>query len=112
MTLRITNNSHSVFHVHVQEKYISGDASNPVAGTVKWNSANQCLQVYTGICWTDYVQECELSLSADFQDICKWARNKMAQEQQLQQRMKTNPALRHAYEQFQLLDILTQEETS
>ena len=44
------------------------------------------------------------------EDAIRWTLEKMSEERNLKDRMEKHPALKDAYEKFQLMDILCKEE--
>lgn len=91
-------------------RWIGGKKDNPATGMVRWDIDKQCLQVYTGDMWADYVQDFELTVHPEFQSIVEWARAKMIEEEDLKKKLEKYPGLKDAWEQFKTLEALAHEE--
>jgi hypothetical protein len=89
--------------------YVNQNISNPAQGMVRvWGSD---LQVYDGASWVNISSSyATVELDAEAQNAIDWAKRKMHEEQDLKARMEQHPGLKHAYEQFKIMDILTLEE--
>ena len=75
--------------------------SNPSAGMVRYNGNNQSMEVYDGTSWLQFNHgHASIDLSANANAAIAWAMNKMAEEAELQELVKTHPAIRAAYEAF------------
>ena len=89
--------------------YVNPNASNPIQGMLRVNGAD--MQVFDGTTWismsTSYAT---VGLDPTTQEVIDWARRKMQEEKNLHKRIEKHPGLRQAYEQFQIMDILTLEE--
>lgn len=83
------------------------NSNTPIDGMLRYNGSD--LEVYDGNCWLRISQTFNVELDSHTSSIVSWAQRKMLEEHQLQERLKNNPALAHAWEQFKILDILTQE---
>ena len=88
--------------------YAYPGADNDV-GTVRWNSAVNEYQVWNGGTWQN-VPNALVDLSREFRELLDWARDYREKEQRTQQLIKTNPALRDAYEKFLVTKALCFEQ--
>ena len=80
-------------------------SNNTLVGQVRYNGANQNMEVYDGMTWmTMNSSYPTINLSPDVQATINWARAKMAEESRLENLAKDNPTLRDA------LDALRQAE--
>jgi len=84
------------------------DLNRPSAGMLRYNGHN--LEAYDGSSWLSVGQHASVQLDAEAQILLDWARKKMQQERELDDRMKNHPGLKDAYEKFKIMDILTLEE--
>lgn len=80
------------------------------AGTMRWNTAGQQMEVFDGSTWITINQNITLGMTWTAEEAIRWAGEKMKEEQDLKQRMEKNPGLKDAYEKFQIMDILTKED--
>jgi len=110
MTTKVFSIDPNLFVESQNSFWIGGDSSNPVSGTVRWNTTNQCMQIYTGSVWQDYVQNYNVGLTHTVREIVEWARKKMQEEELLKEKIKQHPGLKDAYEKFRLTEILVTEE--
>jgi hypothetical protein len=84
------------------------DLSRPSAGLVRYNG--NTMEVYDGNNWLSISSHAEVQLDPEIRRVVDWARIKMAEEHDLQRRLKQHPGLRDAYEKFKVMDVLTLEE--
>ncbi len=81
------------------------------AGQVRYNTANQCMEVFDGGMWQAIGNSVsQVGLSPEAEHILDWAREKMLEELDLKRRMEQHPGLKDAYEKFKIMDALTLEE--
>lgn len=90
--------------------YVYGDPGNSLAGQVRFNLSNQKLETYTGYSWVCISWDLSVNLSQDVKDIIQWAKNKMQQDKELEDKMNKFPDLRDAYEKFRVLEASVYEE--
>lgn len=83
-------------------------------GAVQWNGNAKRFEVSTGSSWTPIDQRVTLNTDNNLIQCINWVKEKMVEENQLQEKAKNNPALadllRHQNEikeQIKLVDILT-----
>jgi hypothetical protein len=89
--------------------YVSQNVNNPIQGMIRINGTD--MQVFDGSTWMNLSSSyATVGLDAPTEQVIIWARRKMAEEADLQQRMEKHPGLRQAYEQFRIMDVLTLEE--
>ena len=87
-------------------------ANGQSAGQLRYNTSLQQVEVYDGVAWIMLSQNANVGLSYEAEEVLRWAGYKMREEDALKKRMEKHPGLKDAYEKFQLMDILTKEETS
>lgn len=88
--------------------YISNNGQS--AGTVRWNTSGQQMEVFDGIIWHSVNQNVNIGMTWTAEEAIRWASEKMAEERALKERIEKHPGLKDAYEKFQIMDILTKEE--
>jgi hypothetical protein len=89
-------------------QYISNNGQS--AGTVRWNTSGQQMEVFDGSTWISINQNITIGMTWTAEEAIRWATEKMTEERNLKQRMDNHPGLKDAYEKFQMMDILTKEE--
>lgn len=72
---------------------------NNAVGTVRWNSLVNNYQVWDGGSWHN-VPTTMVDLSQELRELLAWVRDYRDKEQHMQELIKTNPALKDAYEKF------------
>ena len=89
--------------------YVNQNTANPIQGMIRvWGTD---MQVFDGNNWNTFSSSyATVSLEPVTMEAIEWARKKMLEEKDLQQRMERHPGLKSAYEQFKVMDILTLEE--
>lgn len=79
--------------------YINNYSSAMGVGDVRFNTSNQSLQVYDGNAWQDLQGGYPMiGLSTEAESLLDWAREKRAEEYEMHEMVKTNEAVRIAYE--------------
>lgn len=108
----IKNLTSSSTHITVSSPYSPNIYNNgqTSVGNVRFNPANQMMEVYDGNMWQVISSGATVGLTYEADDAIRWALKKMREEEDLKQRMEKNPGLKDAYEKFQIMDILTKEE--
>ena len=85
-------------------------ANGQSAGQMRYNTSLQQIEVYDGISWIMLSQNASVGLSYEAEEVLRWAGYKMREEDDLKKRMEKYPTLKHAYEQFKMVEILVHEE--
>ena len=80
------------------------------AGQIRYNTSLQQVEVYDGSVWIMLSQNVSVGLSYEAEEVLRWAGYKMREEDDLKKRMEKYPTLKHAYEQFKMIEILVHEE--
>ena len=79
-------------------------------GEMRYNSTSNVMEYCNGVAWvtvpTSYVT---FSLDPNVCAIIEWAKKKMIEES-LQSKLAKYPSIKAAYDQFKMLDALTNEE--
>lgn len=88
--------------------YISPGAQS--AGMTRYNTSTQNMEVYDGNAWLTMSSSPSVSLDVNTLEVISWARTKMDEERNLKELMKQHPGLRDAYEKFELMKALCQDE--
>lgn len=97
---------------------VSGGTSNPYispgavgAGMVRWNSNMNCMEVSDGNSWKLLTAgSASIGLSGEAEMLLDWAREKRAEEQQMQEMMDKYPALKKARDNYDLIWNLVKDE--
>jgi len=90
--------------------YVNGYSGAQGVGNMRYNTSMQKMEVFDGNNWMQLnMSSPSIGLSGVAQSAIDWAFNKMNEESALKARMERHPGLRQAYEQFQIIDILTKE---
>lgn len=79
------------------------------AGQVRMNLQTQCFEVFDGMTWVNVTTTATVDLSMSANDAIAWARQKMQEERELQQKMDKHPSLKAAFEQFKIVEALVNE---
>lgn len=81
-----------------------------MAGQLRMNTVGQNVEVYDGTTWHVMSHPASVSLSPESENIMNWARQKMAEENQLKAKMEKYPTLKSAYEQYKMVEALVYED--
>lgn len=81
-------------------------------GQMRWDTVNNQLLVFDGSNWVAVPSaHATIGLSTEAEQALTWAIKKQKEEQDLKQLLERSPALRDAYEKFQIVKTLVNEET-
>ena len=80
------------------------------AGNVRWNIMTQQMEVSDGNNWINISQNASIGLSWTADEAIRWAGEKMKQERELKAKLEKYPTLKHAYEQYKIIEALVHEE--
>jgi len=80
------------------------------AGMLRYNTQNNQLEVYDGNRWLAFGGTSTVGLSPEAEEILRWGREKLREEQELEQLMKDHPGLRDLHEKFTLMKALVARE--
>lgn len=78
--------------------YIS--SSSLSAGQVRFNPTSRSMEVYDGANWITLASQAEVKLSPGAEEILRWGRQKMLEEQEWRTMAEKNPTIQDAYEKF------------
>ncbi len=92
-----------------QAAYINNNGMQS-AGQMRYNTATQQMEVYDGMNWINISQNASVGLSQEAEEVLRWAGYKMREEDELKAKMEKYPALKHAYEQYKIVEALVYEE--
>jgi uncharacterized pyridoxamine 5'-phosphate oxidase family protein len=70
----------------------------------------QQMEVYDGNMWINISQNASIGLSWTADEAIRWAGEKMAEERELKAKLEKYPSLKHAYEQYKIIEALVYEE--
>ena len=80
--------------------YISPGAQG--AGQMRYNTSSNNMEVWDGVTWREIsMAYASVDLSYEAQELLKWARETRNKELTRESRIRSNPALRKAYEAIQ-----------
>ena len=89
--------------------YVNANTNNPMQGMIRISGSD--MQVFDGSNWMNInTSYATVGLDSSTEQALHWVKRKMAEEQDLKERMERYPGLKQAYEQFKIMDILTLEE--
>ena len=88
--------------------YVSNNGQS--AGNVRWNTMTQQMEVCDGNNWINISQTASIGLSWTADEAIRWASEKMAEERELKAKLEKYPTLKHAYEQYKIIEALVYEE--
>ena len=80
--------------------YISPGAQG--AGQMRYNTASNNMEVWDGVTWKELgTSYASVDLNYEAQELLRWAREARNKELERESRIKSNPALKKAYEAIQ-----------
>jgi hypothetical protein len=108
----IKNIASNSAHITVTGNYPPNIYNNGMlnVGQLRYNPSNQYMEVYDGNMWQVLSQGVSVGLSYSAEEAIHWAQRKMREEEELKAKMEKYPALKSAYDQFKMLEILVHEE--
>lgn len=121
MIKQINSTSRYVDVYSPSNRYInSNTTNNMMVGSVRFNTSLQWLEVYDGSSWVAVNSaNATISLTNEAESILDWAKKKKADEEQLIEMAKDNPAIQDLLaqkkkieEQIEVVQILTKTETT
>lgn len=80
------------------------------AGQMRYNTSTQQMEVYDGSSWISISQNVSVGLTLAAEDAIRWVQTKMAEEKELKAKMEKYPTLKHAYEQYKMVEALVYED--
>jgi hypothetical protein len=88
--------------------WVECTADNPAVGTVRIHRGQ--IEIYAPYGWQALaLTMANINLTHDAEQALEWARRKMQEESELEERMKRYPGLKEAYDKFIVLDALTKQ---
>lgn len=71
------------------------------AGNVRYNANSQCLEIFDGNVWNQWVgSNATIRLTDEAEDVLNWAREKQHQEREIERLAASNPAVKDLVEQI------------
>ena len=112
MISSISTNSHYITTSKSVPGYFNSynSSSGSLVGLVRYTNGG--LEAYDGNNWINISTMAEIILSSDMKNILDWAKQKMQEEQQLDQLMEKYPSLKSAYEAYRNIKIIVESEES
>jgi hypothetical protein len=100
--------------------YINNFSGAQGVGNMRFNTVNQYIEIYDGNSWVELANSyATMGLDQEAIDILDWARDKQHEERKIKELIKTNPAVKIAYdavvraeEQLKITKILSTDETT
>ena len=116
MINKVTAGSHLVIETeHRASSFSVHHTMMPIqetTGNTRFNPTTGNIEYYNGLKWmTMPYTNVSIKLENETEQVLAWAKQKMIEDELLQSRLKDCPSLKHAYEQFKLLDALTIKES-
>jgi hypothetical protein len=106
----VNGRNHVVVNNHGIMPYISPGSQS--AGMVRWNVNMNEMEVYDGVSWKQLSTSIDVGLDPEAEMILSWAREKMLEEQKLDELCKKYPGLDRARSNFETFLKLVQSEES
>lgn len=88
--------------------YISPGAQS--AGMVRYSPNSQNLEVYDGVAWLQLSTHVEIGLTSETEMLLDWAREKMLEEQRIDELCKQHPGLAKARDNYEMFKRLVDTE--
>lgn len=76
------------------------------AGMVRYNINSQTMEVYDGIAWLQLTNNVEIGLGSETEMLLDWAREKMLEEQRIDELCKQHPGLAKARDNYEMFKRL------
>ena len=87
---------------------VSTNSGREVDGDLRLNY--NTLEVYCGGCWTAVDTSIDVQLTPESQEILKWARQKMKEEQRLDELCERYPALKTAKDKYEVIKAIVEND--
>ena len=104
-----SGSSHIVVFPMNQRPYVNMYNGQLNVGAVRYNPGSSLLEVYDGTSWQQYRDDSTVDLANETKSTLDWARQKMQEEQRLEQLMAQHPGLRDLHERFEVMLRLVQQ---
>lgn len=75
-----------------------------ITGAVQWNGVTRKLEVSDGARWIPLENNINLHTNQEVENIILWAKDKMQEEDELQNLAETDPTIKDLYEQKKKID--------
>jgi hypothetical protein len=92
----------------VHQPYISPGSQS--AGMVRFNINSSELEVYDGIAWRPITSDVEIGLGSEVEMILDWAREKMLEDQRIDELCEKHPGLAKARDNYEMFKRLVDTE--
>ena len=91
--------------------YVNAFSGAQGVGNLRFNTSNQCLEVYDGTTWTRLnMPDATAGLTDEAESLLDWARQKRDDEIVMQTLIAKHPGLKEAYERLEIMKALTLQE--
>ena len=101
--------SHVVVMPYTAKPYVNVYSGALNVGAVRYNPSSSCMEVWDGTAWQQYRDDSTVDLANETKATLDWARQKMQEEQRLEQLMAQHPGLRDLHERFEVMLRLVQQ---
>ena len=101
--------SHVVVMPYTARPYVNMYSGALNVGAVRYNPSTSCMEVYDGNAWQQYRDDSTVDLANETKSTLDWARQKMQEEQRLEQLMAQHPGLRDLHDRFEVMLRLVQQ---
>ena len=80
------------------------------AGNLRYNTMTQQMEAFDGNSWINISQNVTVGMNWTAEEAIRWAQEKMKEESELRAKLEKHPTLKHAYEQYKMVEALVYEE--
>jgi hypothetical protein len=109
MIKNINGRNRIIINNYSSAPYISPGSQS--SGMVRYNTSTNELEVYDGLSWKQLSSNIDIGLDAETEMILNWAKEKMLEEQRLDELCKKYPGLDKARTNFETFRRLAESET-
>jgi len=87
--------------------YINNNSGAQGVGNVRFNTSNQCMEVYDGYSWIQLTSSvASVGLTPEAESVIDWAMKKRKEEQELEELAKEFPILEDAMRDLEVIKTL------
>lgn len=108
MIKNILSKNYITINRQVHQPYISPGSQS--AGMVRFNINTNELEVYNGVAWLAIASDVEIGLGSEVEMILDWAREKMLEDQRIDELCKKHPGLAKARDNYEMFKRLVDTE--
>jgi hypothetical protein len=108
MIKNILGKNNVIVNYQSNTPYISPGAQG--AGMVRYNTNTNEMEVYDGVVWKSISTSVEVGLSGETEMLLQWAREKMLEDQRVEELCKKHPGLAKARDNYEMFKRLVDTE--